>query len=121
MKKNLIVFLAVFAAMLCLPSIANSTVPIENTKLTVNEAKQEIEVYEFMYWNNIHLQITVSQCHRYNANRISCLAVWKGKEYIAFDRDYVTLHRNGEVIVNPAGLEIILLIGEGQKELEFRL
>ena len=71
-------------------------------------AEQEVEVYEYLYWNNFTMPMSVSQCHRHNATHVSCLARWELDGYIAYSRDYVSLH-HGEPVVDPGSFESILI------------
>jgi len=70
--------------------------------------QREVMVYEYLYWNDLAMPISVSQCHRYNATRVSCLARYELNGYVDFARDYVSLS-HGEPVVSPAGWECVLI------------
>jgi hypothetical protein len=71
-------------------------------------AEQEVMVYEYLYWDNLSMPISVSQCHRYNATRVSCLARYELNGHLDFSRDYVHLSR-GEPVVRPGSFESRLI------------
>jgi len=98
----------VLAAMLliglCLPAAASA----QGAYLAKEVAEQEVVVYEYLYWENTTMPITVSQCHRYDASHISCLARFELNGYLNFSRDYVSL-RHGEPVVDPGSFEALLM------------
>ena len=71
-------------------------------------AEQEVIVYEYLYWDNLTMPISVSQCHRYNATHVSCLARYELNGYLDFSRDYVHLS-HGEPVVQPGSFESRLI------------
>ena len=47
-------------------------------------AEEEVQVYEYLYWDNFTMPMSVSQCRRHNATHVSCLARWELDGYIIF-------------------------------------
>ena len=73
-------------------------------RLSGSEAAHAIRAYEHAYWKELTTlptPITISQCKRYSATHISCLARIIVDEFWAFSRDWATLSPNGSVVVNP--------------------
>ena len=89
---------------LCLPAGASA----HGAVLPKDIAEREVEVYEYLYWNNFTMPISVSQCHRYNATHVSCLARFELNGLLDFSRDYVSLH-HGEPVVDPGSFESLLI------------
>jgi|GEM_PF-2633955 len=88
---------------LCLPAAASA----QSGFLSKEVAEQEVMVYEYLYWENTTMPISVSQCHRYDATHVSCLARFELNGYVDFSRDYVSL-RQGEPVVDPGAFEALL-------------
>jgi hypothetical protein len=88
----------------CLPAGASA----HGAFLSKEIAEREVAVYEYLYWDNITMPISVSQCHRYNATHVSCLARYELRGYLDFSRDYVSLS-HGEPVVHPATSESHLI------------
>jgi hypothetical protein len=97
--------LAVMVLMcLCLPAAASA----QSAYLSKEVAGQEVMVYEYLYWENTTMPISVTQCHRYDATHVSCLARFELNGYLDFSRDYVSLRR-GEPVVEPGAFEALLV------------
>ena len=88
----------------CLPTGASA----RGAFLSKEIAEREVEVYEYLYWDNFTMPISVSRCHRYNATHVSCLARFELNGYLDFSRDYVSL-LHGEPVVHPASFESRLI------------
>lgn len=86
----------VFVIGLCLPAGAAGY-----SFLPKEVAEQEAMVYEYLYWDNYTMPMSVAHFHRYNATHTSMLVRWEYDGYLCFSRDYVSL-RHGEVVVHPA-------------------
>jgi hypothetical protein len=95
-----IVLAIVSLVCLCLPAGASA----HGAVLPKEIAEREVEVYEYLYWDNFTMPISVSQCHRYNATHVSCLARFELNGDLDFSRDYVHLH-HGEPVVDPGSFE----------------
>jgi hypothetical protein len=90
----------VFTICLCLPAGATAY-----SFLPKEISEQEAMVYEYLYWDNYTMPMSVSHFHRYNATHTSCLVRWEYDGYLYFSRDYVSLH-HGEFVVHPATFEL---------------
>jgi len=88
----------------CLPAGASA----HGAVLSKEIAEREVIVQEYLYWNNLTMPISVSQCHRYNTARVSCLARFELNGYLNYSRDYVSLH-HGEPVVDPGSFESLLI------------
>ena len=88
----------------CLPTGASARGPFLSKVI----AEREVAVYEYLYWDNFTMPISVSRCHRYNATHVSCLARFELSGYLDFSRDYVSL-LHGEPVVHPASFESWLI------------
>jgi hypothetical protein len=93
-----------FLVCVCLPAGASA----QGAFLPNETAEREVMVYEYLEWDNFTMPISVSQCHRYNATHVSCLARYELDGYLDFSRDYVSLS-HGEPVVHPAGWESVLI------------
>ena len=97
-----VVLAVVSLACLCLPAGASA----HGAVLTKEVAEREVEVYEYLTFNNFAMPMSVSQCHRYNATRVSCLARFEVNGDLNFSRDYVHL-QHGEPVVDPGAFEFL--------------
>ena len=100
MKRVLAVIWITCLCLSALPAAASA----QGEFLTKEVAEQEVVVYEYLYWNNLTMPISVSQCHRYDAGHVSCLAQFELNGALDFSRDYVRLSR-GEPVVDPGSFE----------------
>jgi len=89
---------------LCLPAVASA----RGTFLPKEIAEREVVVYEYLYWEDFTMPISISQCRRYNATHVSCLARFELRGYLDFSRDYVSLY-HGEPVVDPGSFESRLI------------
>jgi len=78
-------------------------------RLSGAEAARAIRRYENNYWKVFPTRestAVISQCKRYNATHISCLAKVTLRQYWAFSRDWVTLTPKGYVVVHSGHLAL---------------
>lgn len=96
------VLAAALLTCVCLPAGASA----HGAFLPKEIAEREAIVYEYLYWDNLTMPISVSQCHRYNATHVSCLVRFELSGALNFSRNYVHLYR-GEPVVDPGAFESI--------------
>jgi len=107
-ERILVVMRRVLTVVLLVCLYLPAAVSAHGAFLPKEVAEQEVLVYEYLYWENLNMPISVSQCHRYNATHVSCLARYELSGYLDFSRDYVSLH-HGEPVVDPGSWESRLI------------